>query len=157
MIIPAFWLVSADYAYLFVLQVFAGITWAAVELATFLLMFEASEDQERTSLLVYYNFANSIAAVSGSLLGGVLFRSLGENVEAYQALWAVSTAARLAAALLLFRVARLGAPAVRILLRTIALRPTASLELPLPSGVWRSWRRPSARARAPEAPPAADK
>jgi MFS family permease len=147
MILPAFWLVSTDFVFLLVLQVFAGITWAALELASFLLMFDASGDDERTSLLVHFNFANAVATVSGSVLGGVLFRTLGEGLPAYQALWAVSTIARLAAALLVFRVAGLGAPAVRILARTIALRPWTTLDLPLPTGVWRG------RRRGPRPPP----
>jgi len=133
------WLVSDAFAYLLVVQVLAGVVWGAYELATCLLFFETMPRAERLSLLTFFNVANAVALVAGSLLGGALLGVLGESPNAYAVLFAVSSALRLACALLLFRL-----PAVRITVRplatrTVAVRPgIGAIQRPvLPSAVGR--------------------
>jgi dihydroxyacid dehydratase/phosphogluconate dehydratase len=50
-----FWLVSADIPYLVGVQVIAGASWAAYELAVVLLFFETASHRERTGVVTAYN------------------------------------------------------------------------------------------------------
>ncbi len=90
--ISALWLVSDSLPYLMAVQVLAGITWAAYELAMFLLFFETIGPEERTGMLTNFNFAHSAATAGGSLLGGGAVRGLGKQPETYLLLFAVSSA-----------------------------------------------------------------
>jgi len=126
------WLVSDSFGYLFVIQCLAGCMWAAYELATFLLVFEAIREEERTSLLTLYNFANALVTVAGSLIGGALLATLGRGHDAYTTVFAVSSVARAATLLLLVRVAPIPLRALPLAIRTLALRPSAgSLDAPI--------------------------
>jgi len=75
----------------------AGICWAGYELAAFLLLLDLSTPEERTSILTSFNVMNAIALVGGSLIGGFLLHSFGENQLAYTLLFVISGFARLAA------------------------------------------------------------
>jgi len=101
------WLPFAHVAYLAAVQVVSGACWAAYELAVMLLFFEAVDDRERTGVVTVYNLGIAMATVAGAACGGLLLRSLGETREAYAAVFAISSLARLAVIPLLRRV-RLG-------------------------------------------------
>jgi MFS family permease len=92
--ISALWLVSDSFAFLIGVQVLAGTTWAAYELAMFLLFFETIRPAERTSMLTNFNFAHSLATALGSLAGGALLLVLGKHSQTYLLLFALSSAAR---------------------------------------------------------------
>jgi MFS family permease len=117
------WLVSDAFAYLLVLQLLAGVVWGAYELATMLLFFETMPRSERLSLLTFFNVANAVALVFGSLLGGALLGVLGESPNAYAALFAISSALRIASALLLLRLSGRRVPVRPVATRTVAVRP----------------------------------
>jgi MFS family permease len=123
--IPFLWLVSTDFTYLLGVQILGGASWASLELAFFLLLFEAIPSAERTSLLVAYNLANAVALVGGSLLGSVLFEGVGMGATGYRTLFLVSGAARIVASLLLLRGLGLRGKGIRLVMRSIALRPSA--------------------------------
>jgi predicted MFS family arabinose efflux permease len=134
--LPALWLVSDDFTYLLVLQAFAGCAWAAVELATLLVFFDALEQETRTSVLAFYNVGSSAAVALGSLLGAGLFEALGANAAAYAALFAVSSIARMATLPLLRNVGppRAGPPTGE--LDTLAVRPSlGALQRPILSSL----------------------
>lgn len=99
-----FWLVSADIPYLVGVQVVAGASWAAYELAVVLLFFETASDRERTGVVTAYNLGHAVAWVSGAACGGLLLRFLGEDRNAYYAVFLVSAILRVAAIPLLRRV-----------------------------------------------------
>jgi MFS family permease len=101
--VSGLWLISNSFAFLLLVQVIAGVTWAAYELAMFLLFFETIRAEERTSILTSYNFANSMATVAGSLLGGALLATCGKTEQVYLSLFALSSVAR---ALTLFALLR---------------------------------------------------
>jgi hypothetical protein len=128
------WLVSDRFGGLLAIQVASGAAWAAYELAFFLLFFESIDASERTSVLTFYNFANTWAWVGGSLVGGTILATLGVSYESYLILFGLSTALRVGTLVLLWRV-----PGVRVTggamgVRTIGLRPAAVLDAPvLPS------------------------
>jgi MFS family permease len=134
--LPAAWLVSDDFAYLVVLQAFAGCAWAAVELATLLVFFDALEQRTRTSVLALYNVGSAAAVALGSLLGAGLFVALGSSAAAYSALFAVSSIARMATLPLLRNVGppKAGPPTGE--LDTLAIRPSlGALQRPILSSL----------------------
>jgi MFS family permease len=134
--LSAFWLVSDSFTYLFGIQVIAGCAWGAYELATFLLIFETIHEEERTSVLTLFNLANAVLTVGGSLLGGALLKALGQDHDAYATVFAASAAARALTLLLLFRVAPVPFEVLPMMIRTLALRPSAgSLDAPIVASI----------------------
>ncbi|MCA9262434.1 MAG: MFS transporter [Planctomycetales bacterium] len=129
------WIVSQSVPWLTVIQIVGGITWAAYELAFFLLFFESIAEEERTSVLTLYNLLNTTAWVMGSLLGGAILLMHAASFEGYLLVFGVSSLARFAALALLMRVPQLVVEADVIGVRTVAVRPgAASLDAPvLPS------------------------
>jgi len=121
--LSAFWLVSDSVAYLTGLQLVAGVAWGAYELGMFLMFFETIPRHERTSLLTIYNAGNALAMVTGSLVGAVLLKLLGEVVTSYLVLFALSAVTRGLALVLLLRVPEVAFQAVRPATRTLAVRP----------------------------------
>ncbi len=102
----AAWLVSSSFIYLIALQVTVGIVWSAYELAVSLLMLEAIDVNERTSILTKYNLAHAVCTVVGSVLAGVALTYFGKTPSVYLVLFATSSMARFSALLLLWRVPR---------------------------------------------------
>jgi MFS family permease len=102
--ISALWLISNSFAFLMVVQVLAGVSWAAYELAMFLLFIETIRPEERTSMLTNYNFAHSLATVGGSLIGGALLFGFGKQAETYLLIFALSAVARALTLVVLWRV-----------------------------------------------------
>ncbi len=94
-LIPWFWLVSHNFYYLMVLQIFGGVFWAAQELGTFLIFFEHFEPRTRTSFLSLFSLLNNTGVVLGSLLGGLTLRLLGENSTGYAMVFVLSGLLRL--------------------------------------------------------------
>ena len=98
------WLVSDDVWYLMGVQLVAGVSWAAYELALALLFFEAVPHRERTAVVTAYNLGLAVATVAGAGAGGLLLRACGEDSTAYLTVFVVSSLLRLAAVPLLRRV-----------------------------------------------------
>ena len=90
----ALWALGDNFWYLMAIQMFSGAVWAAYELATFLLLFDAIPSNERTSVLSMFNFANTLAIVIGSLVGATLLGLLGEGIAAYHTLFVISSCLR---------------------------------------------------------------
>lgn len=129
------WLLSQHFVWLSIMQIVGGVTWAAYELAFFLLFFESIAEEERTSVLTIYNLLNTSAWVAGGLMGAALLFALDTSFEGYLVLFALSSVGRLAALALLARIPRLQVDSDAIGVRTVAVRPNAaSLDTPvLPS------------------------
>lgn len=70
--LPVLWLFTRDYGWLLFFQMLGGASWGLFELVSFLLLFEAIPQDERTSILTIYNLANASAIVLGSLIGGAI-------------------------------------------------------------------------------------
>jgi MFS family permease len=98
------WNVSDSYVWLCGTQVLAGLCWAAYELAFFLLFFESIPAEERVSVLTFFNLLNSAALAAGSLLGGAILHFAEEARWGYELLFAISSAWRGLALLVLWRV-----------------------------------------------------
>jgi MFS family permease len=130
--VAALWLISGDFVFLLFLQLIAGVVWGAYELAFFLLFFESIPEEDRTSVLTAYNLANTAAWVAGSTLGGLLLYSLHAHPSAYLWLFALSSAGRALALVLLWRQPALSVEVASIGVRTVAVRPmSATVDVPI--------------------------
>ncbi|HVX63192.1 MAG TPA: MFS transporter [Pirellulales bacterium] len=131
--VSAMWLVSNTFAWLLVVQILAGVTWAAYELAMFLLFFESIPASERTSVLTTYNFGHALATVLGSLVGGALLAALGKSPAVYLAIFGLSSIARLATIILLSRVPASDVRSIAVVGRRIlGIRPAVgSIDRPI--------------------------
>lgn len=122
--LPPLWLLSDSFAYLLLLQVFSGVAWATLELATLLAFFEGLEAEERTSVLTAYNLASAVALALGALLGAAIFQSVGRGPTGFASLFVISSLGRALTLPLLVRLRGGSRPREVMLLRTEALRPS---------------------------------
>ena len=126
------WLATDSYVLLCATQLFTGAAWAAWELATFLLVFDAVEAEERPSVLTSYSAGNALAFVLGSLGGTALLTGAGAGRTGYVLVFGASALLRLAALGLLARVPRFEPRAAPLGSGVEALRPSAgSIDEPL--------------------------
>jgi MFS family permease len=134
--LPALWIVSDSYAHLLGVQVVAGVFWAAYELGMFLMFFESIRQEERTSLLTMFSFANALAMAGGALVGATLLRALEPGPGAYFVLFAASALMRIAAIPLLARVPKPTEPPVTLTTGAVAVRPSlGTIERPVVASV----------------------
>jgi MFS family permease len=130
--LPVLWLASDAYPALLAIQITAGVAWGAVELAILLSFFEHIPASERTGVLTIYNLANALAIAAGAAAGSAIFDAIGGGRAGYAALFALSTAGRAAALLLLRGVREVSVPEAPLELRTVAVRPNAgALQRPI--------------------------
>jgi MFS family permease len=99
--LPTLWLVSDSVTWLFLLQLLAGVSWAAFELATLLSFFEHIPLRARTSVLSIYNLAYALAIVVGGAVGGLILHLGNHAGSSYAALLLVSALARLVSLVML--------------------------------------------------------
>ncbi|HRX85624.1 MAG TPA: MFS transporter [Phycisphaerae bacterium] len=123
--LSALWFFSTSPAYLLLMQVIGGAAWGCYEFATFLLLFEAIRDDERTSMLTSFHFMNAGAQALGAALGGLLLRAGGVNFHAYMLLFVISSVGRLLTLPLLRTLAEIPIRRVRLTFRTLSVRPSA--------------------------------
>ncbi|HEY2920589.1 MAG TPA: MFS transporter [Candidatus Binatia bacterium] len=69
-LIPMFWLFSHNPAYLMLVQMFAGFSWAGVTLSAGNFIYDAVTPQKRVRCIAYFNVINGLALFLGSSLGG---------------------------------------------------------------------------------------
>lgn len=126
--LPIQWLFTDNFAWLFVLQLFSGIAWAAFELASLLSFFERIPPHGQTSVLTLYNLANATAIVTGSAIGGGILRWFGPGPAGFAAIFVVSTLVRAAMLGFLRRVPELATPGAVPPLRPVSVRPSSGGE-----------------------------
>ena len=71
-LIPAFWLLSHDPAYLMLIQLWGGFAWSGVTLSAGNFIYDAVTPQKRVRCIAYFNVLNGVALFLGSFLGGFL-------------------------------------------------------------------------------------
>lgn len=129
--LPALWLVSHDFLYLAGVQVVAGVAWAALEFATLLSFFEGIDEPHRASVLSAFNLGTAVAVALGALGGSWLFGHFGGPGGGFAWLFAASSAGRLAM-LVVLRGAEPARRLTHLMLRTLAVRPSAgAVERPI--------------------------
>jgi hypothetical protein len=141
--VPLLWLLSDEFAWFIVMQIYSGFAWAALELGMLMVLFDAETDAERTTMQVAFSAMQSVGNVVGSLVGGSILASQGTDHQAYMSVFVASSVGRFAAAMLIVRRLR---RIPRILVRlpfgvaaaawTLAIRPWgASVAKPIVDGI----------------------
>jgi MFS family permease len=102
--LPLFWILSQNLCYLIAIQILAGACWAAYELGTLLMCFEAVDRRHRIGMLTLYNFGYAAATVGGAVCGGAVLAFFGQARIGYFAIFVLSTVARLLTIPLLVRI-----------------------------------------------------
>ena len=103
-LIPAFWLVSHDPAYVMLVQIWGGFAWSGVTLSAANFIYDAVTPQKRVRCIAYFNVINGAALFLGSALGGFLGSQLPPLLGyPLLSLFVVSCFCRLAFCLLLSR------------------------------------------------------
>lgn len=138
--LSSLWIVSDNFYYLLCVQMLSGCAWGIFELASFLVFFETVKTEERTTVLTLFNFANAVAIVAGSLLGGWILHAFAQTPSAYLLLFAMSGVVRLSSLYLLRPIeanveAPAPGPAPVFAARILAVRPqSGSLDRPIFDG-----------------------
>lgn len=133
-IIPlaGFWMITDDVWGLILVQVSAGAAWGAYELATFLLMLETIREEERTSVLTFFNVANAMAIVTGSFAGAAILIGFEQSATGYIVIFGFSTVLRVFTLGLLARVTTDRRSPEPIAVGPIAVRPNmGSIDRPI--------------------------
>jgi MFS family permease len=122
--LSAIWVISPNPWYLVGVQLLSGVLWACYEMATMLLLLESIPANERTSVLTTQNALNATMVVTGSMIGALLFKLLGEGLFAYHTLFIVSACLRVGTVILLARVHKPEIREIRpMVFRTLGIRP----------------------------------
>ncbi|MFH1429213.1 MAG: MFS transporter [Candidatus Margulisiibacteriota bacterium] len=96
---PALWAVSSDFFYLVLIQIYAGITWAAFEITSFNYIFDATSVTNRPAYVGYYNALNGLGVLAGALTGGVIMHFANFTPHRYLMLFIISSILRLGTAI----------------------------------------------------------
>ncbi|WP_235033226.1 MFS transporter [Rubripirellula obstinata] len=130
--LAALWIVSTNLYWLFAIQILSGIAWAAYELGFFLMFFETLPANQRTRLLTYYNFANTLAVCLGALTGAAMLATMGCESRTYYWLFGTSSVGRLLCLGLLAGVVLPKGSLKTIRMRILSVRPGAgSVTVPI--------------------------
>jgi MFS family permease len=101
--IPLGYLVSDAFLWFVTLQIYSGMAWAGLELGMLMALFDADDDAERTTMQVAFSALQSIGNAGGSLIGGAILGGAGADHHAYMVVFASSSIARFAAAMMIVR------------------------------------------------------
>lgn len=139
--VSSLWCISVDFWWLAVVQFISGTVWAAFELAFALMFIEALPRNERTGVMTYYFFLNSLGYVIGASLGALTLYSFQGDMG-YYILFAGSGVGRLLALSFVFRIPRLAnedRSVSRLALVTRALAFGSTDGRVRPSSGWLRW------------------
>jgi MFS family permease len=99
--VPLGWVLSHNFWWLIVMQVFSGFAWAGFQLSSSVFIFDASPPQNRTRYIALYNSLIFLGVSVGSLTGGIVAPLLPPFMGSYfLSIFIVSGVARLVVALL---------------------------------------------------------
>ena len=71
-LIPFFWLLSRNFYYLVIIEIFSGAAWAGFNLSSSNFIFDAVKPENRIRCISYHKFFEGIALFIGGALGGFL-------------------------------------------------------------------------------------
>jgi len=88
--ISALWYLSQNVWCLAGIQILSGLVWGCYDLAVLLQFFRQIPSERRVAVLTLYNLGNSVAMVSGTLIGGFILKTTGGGMDGYLTLFVVS-------------------------------------------------------------------
>jgi len=98
--VPLGWVISHNFWWLIVVQVFSGFAWAGFQLSSSVFIFDAAPQQNRTRYIALYNTLIFLGVSVGSLTGGIVAPLLPPFMGSYfLSIFIVSGVARLAVVL----------------------------------------------------------
>jgi len=71
-LVPLLWIVSHQFYYLIMVQIFSGFVWGGFSLASVNFLYDASPPENRTRWIALFNAASGSAICLGALLGGFI-------------------------------------------------------------------------------------
>jgi MFS family permease len=93
--LPLVWTFSQNVIYLGFMQIASGFMWGTYELITFLILFNQIPQKERTEALTFFNFAQTLFIIVGSVMAGIVFKHSGTNYHSYMIVFYASSILRL--------------------------------------------------------------
>ncbi|MDI6732889.1 MAG: MFS transporter [Planctomycetota bacterium] len=78
--VPIVWLISSDFYWILIVQVFAGLIWGGFSLAASNFIFDAVSPPKRARCVAYNTLFNSIGGFIGAIFGGYLSHHLPQNL-----------------------------------------------------------------------------
>ena len=100
-LMPAAWAIARAPYHLYIIEAFAGFSWAGYNLSNFNLLLELSPERDRPNATAIYQTSVFASAVLGPLVGGFLAEAMS-----YRACFAASAIGRMIATLLLIALVR---------------------------------------------------
>jgi MFS family permease len=81
--LPALWAVGNHLWFVMGLQAVSGLFWGLFEVSLSVIFFNQIRPQQKILSLTAYNFFNSLAVISGSLLGGQILKYFNASISSY--------------------------------------------------------------------------
>lgn len=69
-LVPAAWLVSNNFYYLFIIQIPSGLVWSGFNLCTLNFIYDSAIPEKRVRCISYFNVMTTFSACVGTFLGG---------------------------------------------------------------------------------------
>ena len=91
---PILWSINQSYPWLFGIEFISGCYWSMFDLSCLLLFFDKINDQERTSIMSYISFSNTLGMCLGSLCGGYFLSQWNFPADRYLSLFMTSSLVR---------------------------------------------------------------
>jgi MFS family permease len=127
-IIPLLWMVSSDFKYLLILEIFTGFAWGIFEIIFLLTVFQKLTPDENSSYMMSFNFIHSLVMGLGTIAGALTLKYINFTNNQFLWIFAISAVLRLFA-MLLFPDFKLKKVKIKILpfLRPMGARPNIGL------------------------------
>lgn len=88
---PLFWLVSSNYWFLVLVQIYSGVFWSGFNLAAANFIYDVATPAKRARCVAYYSIVNGFGIFLGSLTGGALVSYAGAQLPFQHGFWAVGS------------------------------------------------------------------
>lgn len=75
-LIPLLWMLSKDFMYLIIVELFSGFVWAGFNLSTFNFVFYSTSSEKRSIAYSYYNILLGVSIFLGTMTGGLLIEKI---------------------------------------------------------------------------------
>jgi MFS family permease len=97
-VLPLLWLLTGNFWYIIIIQIFGGFIWAGFNLSTSNYIYDAVTPQKRARIFAYYNIMTGVGIFLGASIGGLLYQFIDKPwlfSSKFHLLFFVSAIARL--------------------------------------------------------------